>query len=86
MYVDKILLLNFQIFNTYISKSIQYIYINDIICNISNLKYCILNKEIFEILFDTGGNAGLTGLNRPQSERVNKTFQVMEGGLSLASE
>ena len=46
----------------------------------------------------TGGNAGLTGLIRPQSERMNKTFQVlnvqwhgkhyieMEGGLSLTSE
>ena len=33
----------------------------------------------FEIMFDTGGTAaGLTGLNRPQSERMNKTFQVIK--------
>ena len=60
---------------------------------------CDIRMNIYEeIMFDTGGNAGLTGLNRPQSERLNKTFQVlkvewhckpyieMEGGLSLTSE
>ena len=49
-------------------------------------------------MLDTGINAGLTGLDKPKSERTNKTFQVlkvqwhgkpyikMEGGLSLTSE
>ena len=58
-----------------------------------------LTSEIYEeIMFDTGVNAGLTGLNRPQSARMNKTFQVLkaqwrgklfiktEGGLSWTLE